>query len=236
MSDRCTIPCKKAVATAFLLVGLVLSARYAGAWEDEAHSPKLEVPRPFNLATELGTVPPEDSEAVGFRFSMSGSVFQIAYSGKGKRTDTRGNTLDFRLDPDSNEGAYLVRVYFTNFSGDIVMACESSDSDYGWGFLVRLDGKSLKTKWRATIPSFNVGRGLIEGQYAYLTCLGFVAKLDLDSGTYIWRNDHLYVGIESAPRGRCCHFNAFGTPKLDGDTVIFNPNSQIEGHCSVPIR
>jgi hypothetical protein len=50
---------------------------------------------------------------------------------------------------------------------------------------------------------------------------GIIAKLELGSGVEVWRHDDLYVPFESAHADKCCHFNSFALPKLEGANVLF---------------
>jgi len=58
----------------------------------------------------------------------------------------------------------------------------------------------------------------------YVTCIGFVGKIDLESGTFMWKYDNLYS------HGA---FNDFRTPRIAGDSVIFDSNG---GHRFVVDR
>ena len=58
------------------------------------------------------------------------------------------------------------------------------------GFIARLDGATLRMKWKRVIPRFNVGQGLLDGAFAYVTGIGFVGKVNLSpvltrGGTWI---------------------------------------------------
>jgi len=214
---------RRVLIQALLLSPVALGAQCAGLRQRELPATTARGPRTFDEARNAldpAAYPPEDPSSVGFRFSLTGSRYEITYSGTVRRTDVGGKTLEFRLDLGEKD-SYSVRVYYAEVSGDIVVACESSDSESGWAFITRLDGSTMKPKWRDSIPGFNVGRGLVEGHFAYLTAFGFVAKTDLDSGTYLWRHDDLYDAF--GPTGG--HFNAFETPQLEGDTVLFKEES-----------
>jgi hypothetical protein len=65
----------------------------------------------------------------------------------------------------------------------------------------------------ANIPGFNIGDVTIENNYAYITAIGFVSKLDLRSGKYIWKHTDLYQ--------KNAAFGFFDRPKIQGGKVIF---------------
>jgi hypothetical protein len=53
----------------------------------------------------------------------------------------------------------------------------------------------------------------IEDNYAYITAIGFVSKLDLRLGKYIWKHTDLYQ--------KNAAFDFFDRPKIQGRKVIF---------------
>jgi hypothetical protein len=76
-------------------------------------------------------------------------------------------------------------IYHAEYQGDLLLIGEITNEESGAGFIVGLDGRTLKTRWRRAIPVFNVGQGLVDGKYAYVTGLGFIGKVHLNSGSYV---------------------------------------------------
>ncbi|MDQ3633615.1 MAG: hypothetical protein M3405_03790 [Acidobacteriota bacterium] len=74
----------------------------------------------------------------------------------------------------------------------------------------------MKTKWRKHIPSFNIAKGLIEENFAYLAAIGFAAKINLDNGNYTWKHEGFYRKYKESGA-----FNVFLTPQLKDNLVIF---------------
>ena len=162
---------------------------------------------------------PHESEPSYFEFSTSGYNYRISSSGRSKRTGAGSPAIHFNL--RLGRGEHLDNaLYYSEYRGDILFICGTTDGDYGAGFITRLDGRTLKSKWKRTIPAFNVGQGLIEGQHVYLTAIGFIAKLNLESGAYVWRHQKLYrSGTHYYQKGGA--YNAFELPKVEGQTVVF---------------
>ena len=77
---------------------------------------------------------------------------------------------------------------------------------------MRIGGAVPDIQWKQALPGFNVGRGLIEGDFAYVTAMRFVAKLNLRSGSYAWQHEDLARGGS---------FDAFAAPQLAGNTALF---------------
>jgi len=164
-------------------------------------------PKPFSVAKSF----PDPIEAASFEFSAGGFQYNVAENGIGHRSANNQRTFNLRLARHD----YLMReLYFAEYEGDLLLIAEVSNGEYGMGFIARLDGTTLRMKWKRVIPGFNVGRGLLDGAYVYVTGIGFVGKVNLQSGAYAWRHENLYRRTISA-------FNAFELPEVEGDVVIF---------------
>lgn len=150
-------------------------------------------------------------EASNFEFSASGYKYKISGRGRGERTGDGTAVRRFNLRirrGDFMDGS----IYHAEYKDDLLLIYEVSNGESGGGFITRLDGKTLRIKWKARIPAFNTGPGLIEGNYAYVTAIGFIAKVNLQSGIFVWKHDNLY---------RDDYFNSFVLPAVEGDTVLF---------------
>jgi hypothetical protein len=176
-----------------------------------AHTSGLKT---FNRAERLG-----ESEPFDFVFTLSGYRYRITSKGQGARSSRKSSSQPFTL--KLYEGAHLVSVSYSEYEGDVLLICEDSDEESGGGFATRLDRRTLQAKWTAEIPGFNIEPGLIEGRFVYFTAFGFVAKLDLRSGSYIWQHDGLYREPDT--------FNAFERPQIVGDAVLFKDRDFFTG-------
>lgn len=153
-------------------------------------------------------------------FSAENFRYEINKNGKSVRIDEKNRSFDFSIKLENNEN--LVRIYIIQYKNDLVLLCEVESADAGSGFITRLDGKTLRTIWRENIPGFNVAKGLIEGNMAYLGAIGFAAKINLDTGKYIWQHDNFYRKYKEDGA-----FNIFQTPELEKRLVIYTEN-QVE--------
>jgi hypothetical protein len=170
----------------------------------------------FSEASCLGTSAVGDFEKCTFEFG--GSQLEISEKGRGKRSSTV-----FQLPKESNEILSRV-VYFAAHKNDLILLYEISAGGEGAGYIARFDGKTLKLKWKANVSGFNVGKGLSENNFAYLTAIGFVGKINLLTGKYVWKHDNLYGWNRNSGA-----FNSFELPELEGSNVIFtekNVNDQ----------
>lgn len=146
-----------------------------------------------------------------FEFSVSGYKYKLLSNGRGERTGAGHVARKFNLrlrKGDSLDHHF----YHAEYKGDLLLICEVSDGNYGAGFITRLDGQTLRIKWKQQIPGFNVGPGLLEGDHAYLTAIGFIGKVNLRAGAVAWKHENLYQNDR---------FNFFELPKVEGDAVLF---------------
>lgn len=165
--------------------------------------------RPFTEAKGL----PGVNDPSHFKFSTAHFKYEVSKEGRGTRTGGNLPASKFNLRLESN--VYLERaIYHAEYGGDLLLICEVSDGIYGAGFITRLDRRTLRMKWKLIIPAFNVGQGLIEGRYAYFTGIGFIGKVALESGAFVWRHGDLYSNDNVA-------FNSFELPVIRGNTIIF---------------
>lgn len=153
------------------------------------------------------------SESVppAFEFELSGFNYKIAGNGAGQRIKG-DSTRRFNLRLDG--GDYIERVYFAEYRGNLLLLCGVTDGESSAGFIARLEQPSMRALWKRHIPAFNVGAGLLDEGHAYLTAIGFVARLDLRKGEYVWKHDQLYVDEDGS-------FNSFEPPSVEGDAVLF---------------
>jgi hypothetical protein len=187
---------------AFVLVLLV--AGLAAAGQPPQSGRLLESARPVPEGA------PDGPEA--FEFELSGFHYRVARNGAGRRTKEGAVRLfNLRLaGADSIE-----RVYVSEYEENVVLVYEVGDPETGAGVAARLEQPSMRARWQTEFPAFNVGQPLRDGAHLYLTGIGFVAKLDLRTGQFVWRQRRLYG---RAGEGT---FNAFGPPEVSGDAVLF---------------
>jgi hypothetical protein len=106
------------------------------------------------------------------------------------------------------ERAYLYETdeYFYIFFTD-------TDNDGATSWIQKLSKSPLKSEYVEQIQGFNLGQPIIDGKSAYVSAIGFIGKIDLNTGSYIWKHHNLYDKEKYS-------FNSF-------DTVIIE-NNQIE--------
>ncbi len=88
----------------------------------------------------------------------------------------------------------------------------------------------MRALWSRPVPAAEVGEPLRDGHSLYLTAFGFVARLDLRAGEYVWLHEELdgtTGGATARPEAArdaanaARPFNSFETPALARDAVLF---------------
>ena len=157
----------------------------------------------------------DSADNESFQFDLAGYHYRIAADGKGIRTSPHSPDLAFDLNLLSKLYERIESLlYFTRYKGDLLLICETELDDSGSGIVRRLDGESLKIKWEQRIKAFNIGPGLINGDYAYLTGIGFVGKVNLRTGKYEWKHESLYRKGDGS-------YNSFALPTRAKSKIIF---------------
>ena len=174
-----------------------------------------QAPNPSRVFQEA--VQPDEGAAPDrrtFEFELRGFAYHFSAYGNGRRTKgTKTRGFNLRLDP----GETVTRAFYTECEGDLLLLLHTQVAGAGAGFVTRLEQPSMRGLWRQRIPAPDVGEPLREGVHLYVSGRGFVGKLDLRTGVYLWQHDNLEDrrGDEPKPLG------AFEAPALDGDAVLF---------------
>ena len=145
-----------------------------------------------------------------FRFTLGDTNLSVSDNGNGVQTDAAGRARKFRLPVSS--GMWLGGpVYFAPYKQDFLIQYGLSSGEASTAKLVRLDGLSMAVKWIVGGIPFNMTPGLLQGGLLYVTGIGFIGAIDLDTGRYAWCVRDLYKGENI--------FAAFQEPVIEGDTI-----------------
>ena len=188
------------------LIAMALLCAATGLAQQAAPSAKPAEPRLFEFPMAVA----QGRRVIAFEFPIANFKYQVARNGIGNRTD--GDSPAQSLNLHLSKGDYIRSLYYAEYQGDALLLIEVTNGAYGAGFIVRVGGALPDIKWKQAIPGVNVGRGLLDDDFAYITAKGFVAKVNLRSGSYAWRHEDLEHGST---------FEAFDPPGLDGNKVWF---------------
>lgn len=151
-----------------------------------------------------------------FLFSTNDHHYAIRHDGLAESNFLeKHHRRTFRL--QVSRGARLERLFVAEFQDDLLLAYEVTQGGWGWAYVARLNERARKFRWITPITGLNLGPGLIEEGSVYLTAQNLLAKLDLNSGNYIWQRE---VAKETPA------FAEFQLPEINGDRARFYENGQ----------
>lgn len=160
----------------------------------------FEVPAPVYQARRV----------TAYELSAAGYKYRIERTGLGSRSG--GAPSEQRFNLHLSKGDSIQALYYAEYRGDLLLLFGVTNGVYGAGFVARVGGATPGLKWKQFIPAVNVGRGTMEGDFAYVSARNFIAKVDLRQGSYVWRHGGL---------SRTGPFLAFEPPAPEGDRVTF---------------
>jgi hypothetical protein len=105
----------------------------------------------------------------------------------------------------------------------VYVAYEATDhgSDSSGGGICKYSGPEHKRAWCTQIPAFNVVATISNSASLYVAGIGLAARIDIQTGKYLWKVDGLYKKDHA--------FNVFRVPVEDGSNVAFYASSGING-------
>jgi outer membrane protein assembly factor BamB len=142
------------------------------------------------------------------KFVINGNDFIICPYGQLYWGVSKSDSLKLNVDMG------ICKAFFISKDSLLYLFCEETNSDDGASEIFNINTNNKKLEWKASLSGFNLGKPVLKGDYAYLTAIGMVAKLDLKTGKYVYEYDNLYTNSESA-------FNSFDSVVFRGDQTIF---------------
>jgi hypothetical protein len=109
------------------------------------------------------------------------------------------------------------KLYFQPMGDDFIVFYEYSDEEGGGSMAKRISAKQNKIIWETPIYAFNMANPALVGDFAYLSTMGFVGKLNMKDGKYEWKFEDLDKKYE--------RFNAPNF--LQDSIVLFTRNTPI---------
>lgn len=189
------------IASAVILCIACMGAVAAAPIEMQEASAVGQKGKPVSLYGDPGNT---------YRFTLGNTDLSVTDNGGGVQTDAAGRSRKLKLPVPS--GMWLGGpVYFAPYQQDFLIQYGLSSGEESSAKLLRLDGLSLDVKWVVGGVPFNMTPGLIQGGFLYVTGIGFVGAIDLDTGRYAWCVRDLYKGENI--------FAAFQEPTIEGDTL-----------------
>lgn len=170
---------------------------------------ELKTQKPIRVKAVTNEISAEDT----VKFSIENVDYILYPYGKIIVSDNKTNQIDsFQLKTE----IIVETAYFYNYQENLVVYYIETDYDGGASFIECYDNKTLQMKWRNEISGFNLTTPIIIDSITYIATIGFVGKLNLNSGEYIWKHDNLYESTK---------FDFFNSISIQGENVCFIKDS-----------
>lgn len=122
---------------------------------------------------------------------------------------------------DLSTEVYVDRAHLHQSDSILFIFYGETDMLSGTSYLEAYDLERLTLLYKTPIPGFNLGQPVIRDQMAYVSSLGFVGKIDLMSGDYLWKFDELYDR-------NSYDFNDFDAAEFEDGLISFRSHNRIK--------
>jgi hypothetical protein len=139
--------------------------------------------------------------------SVNQTDFVITPEGKLSWGQNLADTIHLKTD------VFIEKAYLFNVLDTLFIFYTETDNDGATSRLEKIDLKTRKSIWQTEIYGFNLGIPYIIDNFAYVTTIGNVGKINLGSGKYIFQFRDLYDNKKFS-------FNSF-------DSIIFKDSLAI---------
>ena len=116
---------------------------------------------------------------------------------------------------------FVESLAYASYEDDLIIVFVSSNFTFSGSKIARIDGETLTPKWVTDFSGVNIGLPIVKNNYLYVSSIGSIGKLDVDTGEFLWKHTELYDHDTQ-------DFNSFKMAVFDDTKVIFqgrNPMS-----------
>jgi hypothetical protein len=169
----------------------------------------------FEVTQEADLDPKDEYTPQYFLLRFENSCFQLNNNGELFKV-SNGEKTSWGIVPIEKGWRIYPSVRYLPYGNSIVCIYQITDEDCGCAGIFSFDTQSKRLLWHTRPHGFpgNIGEGLRQGKFLYFTGIGFVGKLNLDTGKVAWSHGFLYEKKDGA-------FNFFKVPKIEGGIVVF---------------
>ncbi len=194
------------------IVAALIAALAVGALQQTSINQSIRTPS--TAFTNIERIGPADARAFFVFSTERGSSYTIRHDGHAEVTAPKvlRRSFDLKLGLTGR----LDRVYIAEYEGDVLLLYETTNGRDRRAFLERMDQKTLKARWITAIDGFNLGPGLVDGNEAYLVAANLLARVELETGSYLWQTP---TEDESA-------WEQFLPPRVTKDHVVFQVDAE----------
>lgn len=180
-------------------------------------SPGATKTTPFVCLSAAGDV--QDPSLETFHWESANVRYDFEAEGKFKRISKSKGGVAQKNHLPILKGDHITKIKVQPYQSDLLIAYESTDGNYGSGEICRFSEQPLKIKWCAEIYGFNVIASLGSDGAAYVGSIGFLGRINLESGKYCWQLSELFDADHT--------FNLFGIPLEDESAAAFAASEEI---------
>jgi hypothetical protein len=169
----------------------------------------------------------EDRSDVVYSFAIGGLFYRVTGEGELSVHSLRSQKTVARIPLDFPKPAYISGIRYLAVKSDLILGYDVLlvrrsirdgdkvvEGDVLQGRVARLQGTSLKTKWVAITALSDPGHQIVAGNSMFVTGIGMIGELDLDTGVYLWRHENI-------PERNPGKFVIFTLPRVEGNFVFF---------------
>ncbi len=128
------------------------------------------------------------SEEDTVKTMFEGSQYTLFPNGKIEILKPNNHIVSLKLDTKE----IIEEAYFYSYKNNFIVFYTETDYDCSGSFVECFEKDSYKLQWKNEIGGFNLSNPIILDSLCYVASIGFVGKLNLNSGKYFWKHDDLY--------------------------------------------
>ena len=92
-----------------------------------------------------------------------------------------------------SEDENISQVFFAEFEDDLILIFDKSNDESGSIIICRISFMKPMVKWKIELPSMNPSYGVIENQFLYQAGVGYISKINLNSGKFEWKHGEMRI-------------------------------------------
>ncbi len=109
---------------------------------------------------------------------------------------------------------YVDSLAYASYEDDLIIAFTPSNIEFSGSKIARIDGETLVPEWVTDFAGFNIGLPVIRNNSLYVTAIGAIGKVNVDTGEFLWKHTDLYDQDTK-------DFNSFKAAEFSGTNIIF---------------
>jgi outer membrane protein assembly factor BamB len=143
---------------------------------------------------------------------MNDSIYYCAYKGRISVSDTLRR--HFRQLFDLKAEFMVDHIFVRRVNGTYFVAWQETDHEGVKSYFAAYKEGANDALWKRKFETPNPGNPVLDGNFAYVSTLGMVGKIDLSNGSFKWKYDSMYNQLNGA-------YKNFDPAYVYDDRVLF---------------